>query len=91
MTKAIKTPGLWDAAEPMPRGSYEVIRDDGGEPCAFWFVCPGCGTTSVLTLHPATAPQTWAFDGTEDAPTLTPSINHVGCWHGWLRAGEFTP
>lgn len=88
--KAVKTPGL--AATPCdihPRGAYEIRRADNGQPLAFWFVCPGCGTTSALALRPSPAPQSWAFDGNDDAPTLKPSINHVGCWHGWLTAGEF--
>ena len=30
----------------------------------------------------------WTWDGNEDAPTLTPSVHHVGAWHGWIRAGR---
>lgn len=32
--------------------------------------------------------QTWNWDGNEDKPTLSPSIHHVGCWHGYIRAGR---
>lgn len=35
------------------------------------------------------AAPTWQWDGNADKPTLTPSINCRGCWHGWLTAGEF--
>lgn len=30
----------------------------------------------------------WDWDGNRDKPTLTPSINVIGRWHGWLRGGE---
>ena len=29
----------------------------------------------------------WGWDGNEDVPTLTPSVHHIGHWHGWVRAG----
>jgi len=32
--------------------------------------------------------RVWGWDGNEDKPTLTPSIYHVGVWHGYLRAGR---
>lgn len=31
---------------------------------------------------------TWKWDGNQDQPTLTPSVNIVGHWHGWIQAGE---
>jgi hypothetical protein len=30
----------------------------------------------------------WGFDGNLDRPTLTPSVHHVGHWHGYIRAGR---
>lgn len=30
----------------------------------------------------------WTWDGNEDKPTLSPSIHTLGCWHGFVRAGE---
>lgn len=33
-------------------------------------------------------PPVWAWDGNKEKPTLTPSINVIGVWHGWLRAGK---
>lgn len=58
----------------------------------FWFVCPGCKGLSALALRPVVdgSAQSWDWNGSTDAPTLTPSINHVGCWHGWLTDGNFT-
>jgi hypothetical protein len=30
----------------------------------------------------------WQWDGNREAPTLSPSINVIGRWHGFLRAGK---
>ena len=30
----------------------------------------------------------WGWDGNREAPTLSPSINVIGRWHGFLRAGK---
>jgi hypothetical protein len=30
----------------------------------------------------------WQWDGNREAPTLSPSINVIGRWHGWLQAGK---
>ena len=29
----------------------------------------------------------WYWNGDHDKPTLTPSLNVVGIWHGWLKDG----
>lgn len=63
-------------------------QDDG-----MWVCCPGCGNPSLLMYGksggPPPAPQRWQLSGTPEKPTLKPSINHVGCWHGWLTDGQF--
>jgi hypothetical protein len=96
--KAVHTPGLAnglfadDRPEPQP-GQFEVTTNPKSGQRRFWFVCPGpCQAPGVLALRPVVdgSAQSWDFDGNEAAPTLHPSINHIGCWHGWLRAGEFT-
>lgn len=33
--------------------------------------------------------QTWNLIGTKDRPTLEPSINCPGCWHGYIIGGVF--
>lgn len=33
-------------------------------------------------------PNRWLWDGNKEAPTLSPSINVIGRWHGFLRAGK---
>src|ERR1700755_2440358 len=30
----------------------------------------------------------WEWDGNKEAPTLSPSINVIGRWHGYLRNGK---
>lgn len=30
----------------------------------------------------------WEWDGNEDRPTLKPSIDHFGHWHGWVQNGR---
>lgn len=78
----------------VERGQFEIVTSRINGQRRFWFVCPGaCKSIAPIALRPVVdgSPQSWEFDGNLDAPTLQPSINHVGCWHGWLRAGEFTP
>jgi hypothetical protein len=69
----------------VPKGSWTF---DG---TYFTYVCP-CGCKSIGVLRaalnekPSDGPS-WLFDGNYENPTLTPSINHMGHWHGWLRNG----
>lgn len=30
----------------------------------------------------------WDWDGNREAPTFTPSVNCVGCWHGFIEKGR---
>lgn len=72
-------------------GSFRVVETGEDGEVSFWYCCP-CGCRAVAPLSagrgfkPATVPS-WQWDGSTDAPTLTPSVNHVGHWHGWLRNG----
>jgi hypothetical protein len=50
-----------------PDGSLYGVRFD----------CPGCGDPHVI---PTTGPKAWGFNGSMDAPTLTPSI--LVTWRG---------
>lgn len=61
----------------------------------FKYVCP-CGCKSIGNLRAGLSEKpdssiaqepTWLFNGDYANPTLHPSINHVGHWHGWLRNG----
>lgn len=77
-------------------GAFEfyVISDTGDTPRGMIYVCPcGCGRLGALPFSPKTEDDIkhgrhmWAWDGNKDAPTLTPSVHHVGHWHGFLQNG----
>ena len=96
--RALHTPGLEDGFfgddgdGVLQRGAFEVRTSNLNGQRRFMFVCPGCSTLAQLAIRPVVdgSPQSWDWNGSTDAPTLTPSINHPGCWHGWLTDGAFT-
>jgi hypothetical protein len=54
--------------------------------------CLPNGTGLRIPLRPLVDPKingghSWEFDGNEEKPTLSPSVNAVGIWHGWIRSG----
>lgn len=51
-------------------------------PCGF--VC------SIPVNHGPPSGMAWGWDGSEDRPTLTPSVWHYSDpdWHGFIRAGR---
>lgn len=68
-------------------GGFEFVKDKDGRIVSMIMICPcGCGHTGALNIRPAPSPS-WDWDGNLEAPTLTPSVHHVGHWHGFLRAG----
>ena len=80
-------------AAAFPRGAFCLAVNGNGETCSLIAVCVGCGGLSALTCSRDGKPpgdKTWHLTGTDDAPTLSPSVHHVGCWHGWLRDGEWS-
>lgn len=91
--KARRVPGLAKQEGGQP-GDFEVVvasRENEADRRFFWFVCPGpCRMLSALCIDVGPPKKTWSLSGTAEAPTLYPSINHEGCWHGWLRNGEFS-
>jgi len=75
-----------DEAGAVP-GAFEYYSDGDRYPGGVIYNCPcGCGATGALRFRPAASPS-WEWDGNTDAPTLSPSVHHVGHWHGWLRNG----
>lgn len=73
-------------------GSFCIAPEDHQEtdkPWTRWFYgCPcGCGASGGLRIgtpdKPAESPS-WGWNGSWIYPVLTPSVNHVGHWHGWL-------
>ena len=72
-----------------PPGSFKFYAK-AGETAGMLYICPcGCGRIGALAFRPALSPS-WEWNGDRDAPTLSPSVNHVGHWHGFLRAGVWT-
>jgi len=60
---------------------------------AIWIHTPHTDTMMGLVRLPISktgndVPPVWKWDGNKNAPTLTPSINVIGVWHGWLREGR---
>lgn len=63
------------------------------------FSCPcgqgygGVAHVGSVNFDPAEGRPLWAWDGNEEAPTITPSIlvsyPKTECWHGYLRAGKW--
>jgi hypothetical protein len=78
---------LWD----LNTGEFFFRTADNGQ---LWFnaMFPGqnlcCIPIRPLIDPTANGGQSWEWDKNEDKPTLTPSVNAVGCWHGWVRAGR---
>lgn len=75
-------------------GSFHVVGPDEDDELTFWYCCPcGCGVIGPLLVgngfKPAAGPS-WEWNGSLSAPTLSPSVNHVNHWHGWLRDGQWT-
>ncbi|MFA5897919.1 MAG: DUF6527 family protein [Hyphomicrobium sp.] len=75
-----------DDVENMP-GAFEYFRDGDRYPAGMIYTCPcGCGRIVSLDFRPHSSPS-WEWDGNREAPTLSPSVHHVGHWHGYLRNG----
>lgn len=75
-------------------GSFRVDEPDSDGEQTFWYCCPcGCGALGPLTVgkgfKPSSTPS-WNWNGSLEKPTLTPSVHHVGHWHGWLTNGVWT-
>lgn len=72
-------------------GDFYLFSDSSGQK---WFAtCLPGGTNCCIPLRPLLDSKTnnghsWQWDGNEDEPTLTPSINCVGVWHGWVTKGK---
>jgi hypothetical protein len=88
--------GLDPAPDRLP-GDFDIRADADGQRW-LWLCCPGCRGVTPLALRPllpkhvacAIEHRSWAASGGDDAPTIRPSIHHVGCWHGWFTAGQLT-
>jgi hypothetical protein len=70
-----------------------------GSEVFFSFTCPNGNTCGWLPILGRTNiphdPQNknggkahWGWDGNRESPTLTPSIDCGGCWHGFIENGR---
>lgn len=72
-------------------GDFYFEADDTGQR---WFCfCYPNGVGARIPIRPLLNAGTnnghsWQWDGNEDTPTLTPSINAEGMWHGYVTAGR---
>lgn len=64
---------------------YIVLPHASGKPA---LDSTGRAALDAIPLSRGQGPRAWRWDGNEDRPTLMPSINWIGHWHGWLTAGE---
>ena len=68
-------------------GAFEFYRHGDRDPAGMIYSCPcGCGAQGALAFRPAPSPS-WDWNGSRDKPTLSPSVHHVGHWHGYLIDG----
>lgn len=102
-----RTSGL--SRDDFERGEMErtgqalfVWWPDRGDHGGFTWLCPGCARlhSGLLGATPVSGwdDPRWVNSGTEDAPTLTPSLGCGGWKHGtcpgghyWLRDGVLEP
>lgn len=72
--------------EPLPDGS--PLSDVG----RFEFACRSqtarCSVNIVAAGYNLVR-RNWNLTGTVDEPTIAPSINCGGCWHGFIKGGVF--
>ena len=77
-----------DEVQKVP-GAFEYYKAGDRYLAGMIYCCPcGCGRTGALRFRPSEPSHpSWQWDGNMEAPTLTPSVHHVGHWHGWLTDG----
>jgi hypothetical protein len=79
-----------DACDLEP-GDFYFETDDRGQRM-FVFCLPNASGCRIplrpLVDQKINRGHSWEWDGNEDKPTLTPSVNAEGCWHGFVREGR---
>lgn len=76
-------------------GSIHIGEVDSDGQLSFWYCCPcGCGAITPLNagrqFKPDDGHASWNWNGSAEAPTLSPSVWHKGHWHGHLKGGVWT-
>lgn len=92
MIRALYFTDLAELREKRQAGSIHASPPDSDNIVQLWYCCPcGCGYVASLTVgvkcKPTNRGASWNWNGSETEATLTPSVNHVRHWHGWLRDG----
>lgn len=77
----------WDLD--LDRGQFGYVR--GGDGAVTYLVfypwdCPS-PLPVAISPHRNSVGATWTLSGTEERPTLHPSVNAEGIWHGFLTDG----
>lgn len=77
---------IWQEGEGPKIGEFQIVPD--GELHRLYMVLPS-DTICIIPIRRGNETKgAWAWDGNEQAPTLSPSVWQKGCWHGWIRAGR---
>lgn len=74
-------------------GASEWLNGTDGKTVSLAFACPcGCGNVGMLPVRDGFSRPKWNWDGSLDAPTLTPSVLRLTpcAWHGHLIKGVWT-
>ena len=94
MIRAIYFPDTAAFERHKTPGSFLLEAHGSGAPGLFDFIyfCPsGCGREGKLLIgyefKPGGERPSWRWNGSRTEPTLDPSVNDEGHWHGWLRYG----
>ena len=68
---------------------FETVTQVGGAGRCLKIWLPGAPHAIRLPVKIGPRDETaWGWDGNPESPTLDPSINVLGIWHGHLTAGK---
>lgn len=64
-----------------------------GSEAFFSFSCPAhkgrrCEFLLIRDADGGGSRPSWIWNGDRAAPTFSPSVNHKGCWHGYVEKGR---
>lgn len=72
----------WSPAEEGDEIRYLYLKFPGSNPS------DGAGALRCFKGPDRGIEREWGWDGSEDKPTLQPSLLNPGEWHGYLKAGR---
>lgn len=64
------------------------VRPEGYRSFAARYPDGSFAIIEVRPAHPDSGGPSWSWDGNLERPTLSPSVHHIGHWHGYVRAGR---